>query len=117
MQPAKCRPLPTTTRRDWKLAATSRRGATTDEGPIVNAALSQMGWLDASQVRSVTFMAGGTTSAKVPAPAQKTSSVCVIEFDNVRVPDLSGEGGNNNPGSMVALVDADTLKFLYASSY
>ncbi len=101
----------------WKLAATSSRGATTDEGPIVNAAVSQMGWLDASRVQSVTFMAGRNTSAKVPAAAQKTSSVWVIEFNNVVVPDLSGKGGNSNPGTMVALVDADTLKFLYASSY
>jgi hypothetical protein len=32
-------------------------------------------------------------------------------------PTLSGKGGSNNPGRMVALVDADTLTFLYASSY
>jgi hypothetical protein len=86
--------------------------ASSDEQAVVNAAVSSFDFTNAGQVQSVTLMnvTDERTDKDGEAVAATSQPMWVVQLQGVTQPVLGGSGEQSVPGSMVIMVDPNTMK-------
>ena len=89
----------------------------TDEAKAVAQAVSDMSWLSMDKASTVTLMSAKSTRASgSDAVFPDAVKVWAIEFDRVSVPLGGPDSPGEHSGTVLVLVDPNTLKTLVATT-